>query len=244
MKKLISVSVLVLIFIFSVIPVFSALTANVLDEAGVFSAEQAQRLQEKIDDINKDAEFTTYAITVDDIDTSTIEAFSEKYQKQHDLDDNCVFMIISMGSRDVDICAHGKGENALDQNRREEVYEDMYDYLHSGSYYQAYDIFLDGVKKYSKPYVSPSWIFIALVAGFLISLIISNSLKKQLKTVEFQRDARPYVRPGSMNLRNSRDQFLYFTVNRVAKPKDNGGKGGMHSSGGGGGSFGHTSGKF
>ena len=243
MKRIICILAAVILLSLCVIPV-SASTANVFDEIDLLTQDQQNSLQEKIDDINKDAEFTTYIIIVNDLGGQTVEQFTEQYQQQHDLSDDCAMMVVAMQSRDVDIAAKGKGENALDQNRREEIYDDMYDYLHSGDYYKAFSVFLDGVKKYSHPYVPFTWVLISLAIGFIIALIVSNSLKKQLKTVEFQRDAKPYVKAGSMNLRKSSDQFLYFTISRVARPKNNGGKGGMHSSGGGGGSFGHTSGKF
>lgn len=243
MKRFAAV-ITVFILVFALAISVSASTSGVFDESGIFSAEQQNELQTKIDDIEKDVEFKTYVITVPSLEGYTVEQYTEMYRDQNDLYTDCVLMLVSTGDRKVDIASQGKGQDAISESDRETIYNDVYDYLAESDYYSAFSIFLDDVKTYSHPHVSGIWILISLAAGFIISLLISNGLKSQLKSVEFQRDASSYVKPGSMNLKRSNDQFLYFTISRVAKPKDNGGKGGMHSSGGSGGSMGHTSGSF
>ncbi|MBQ9472409.1 MAG: TPM domain-containing protein, partial [Ruminococcus sp.] len=53
----------------------------------------------------------------------------------------------------------------------------------------------------------------------------------KLITVAMEHGAANYVRAGSMNVTQSRDTYLYSTVTRTEKPKNNGGS--SHSSGGG-----------
>ena len=101
------------------------------------------------------------------------------------------------------------------------------------------------VKNLPKEPLSLIWIPIAIVAGFILSLIIVGRMKAKLKTVRFQPAANSYMKAGSMNITESRDLFLYNTVTRTAKPKDNdsGGGSSTHTSssgsthGGGGGKF-------
>ena len=67
-------------------------------------------------------------------------------------------------------------------------------------------------------------------------------MRAQLKSVRSQESAVDYVRSGSMDVTRSNDIFLYNTVTRTAKPKDDtsdtGDTGGSDSSHGGtGGSF-------
>lgn len=101
------------------------------------------------------------------------------------------------------------------------------------------------VKNLPKEPLSLIWIPIAIVAGFILSLIIVGRMKAKLKTVRFQPAANSYMKAGSMNITESRDMFLYNTVTRTAKPKDNdsGGGSSTHTSssgsthGGGGGKF-------
>ena len=64
-------------------------------------------------------------------------------------------------------------------------------------------------------------------------------MRAQLKSVRSQERAVDYVRSGSMDVTRSNDIFLYNTVTRTAKPKDDtSDTGGSDSSHGGtGGSF-------
>ena len=84
-------------------------------------------------------------------------------------------------------------------------------------------------------------IIISIAIGFVIALIVVSSMKQKLKTVELQRDATTYVKQGSMQVNVERDFFLYSTITRVAKPKNNGSSTHTSSSGrshgGGGGRF-------
>lgn len=89
------------------------------------------------------------------------------------------------------------------------------------------------------------WIPIAIVVGFVLSLIIVGNMKAKLKTVRFQAAASNYIKDNSLNINERRDLFLYNTVTRRAKPKndDSGGGSSTHTSssgtthGGGGGKF-------
>ena len=101
------------------------------------------------------------------------------------------------------------------------------------------------VRNLPKEPLSLIWIPIAIVVGFVLSLIIVGRMKAKLKTVRFQAAANSYIKDGSLNITESREMFLYNTVTRTAKPKDSdsGGGSSTHTSssgsshGGGGGKF-------
>ena len=87
-----------------------------------------------------------------------------------------------------------------------------------------------------------------LGAGFVLAFIPMMIMKEKMKSVTMQTEAHDYLVPNSCMLTVRRDQFLYHTINRVPRPKDNpnrssGGGGGVHisssgrSHGGGGGRF-------
>ncbi|MBD9097606.1 MAG: TPM domain-containing protein, partial [Ruminococcaceae bacterium] len=132
--------------------------------------------------------------------------------------------------------------------------------LSDGDYAAAFDTFAELCDDFitkartGKPYDSgnmpkepmkPGWILVAVIVGFILSFITVGSMKNKLKTVRFQPAANSYMKAGSMNITESRDLFLYNTVTRTAKPKDNdsGGGSSTHTSssgsshGGGGGNF-------
>ena len=81
---------------------------------------------------------------------------------------------------------------------------------------------------------------VSLIVGAVLSFLIPMSvLKGQLKSVRMQAAASSYVRPGSRELRQQRDIFLFRNVTRTARPKNNSSSGG----GGGGGSSRSTGGR-
>ena len=82
----------------------------------------------------------------------------------------------------------------------------------------------------------------------MLAFIPMMVMKGKMKSVAMKSEAQDYLVPNSRKLTVSRDQFLYHTINRVPRPKDNpnrsaGGGGGVRisssgrSHGGGGGRF-------
>ena len=85
-------------------------------------------------------------------------------------------------------------------------------------------------------------IAICMGVGLLIGLVTVGIMASKMKSVRMQSGASDYVRPGSMQLTNSRDIFLYSHVTRTPKPKNNSSSGGGGRSGGG--SRGGAGGRF
>ncbi len=137
----------------------------------------------------------------------------------------------------IDGCGYYLAEDMEDEgyeDRREDYSDDMfYDF---GDYYGEAEVS-------SGP--QPIWIPIAIGIGLVIALIVMSIMKHGMKSVRMQSAAADYVRSGSFSLSDSRDVYLYTTVTKTAKPKDDdddfnsGGFGagghfsGTHMSGGG-----------
>jgi len=107
--------------------------------------------------------------------------------------------------------------------------------LGDGEFYDGIMGFLGGIEsELSFPWLIN--LIIAVVIGIIVGLITVSVMKGKLKTVHYQNNAKNYVRDGSFVLDKSRDLYLYSTVTRVAKPKNNsnGGRSGGSSRSGGG----------
>ena len=74
---------------------------------------------------------------------------------------------------------------------------------------------------------------------------LTGNMRRKLKTVRKQDQAASYVRQGSMKVTRSNEYYLYSTVSKSAKPKneDSGGGSSTHTSSSGD-TFGGSSGKF
>lgn len=87
----------------------------------------------------------------------------------------------------------------------------------------------------------PLWLLAAVVIGLITALIVMTIMKSGMKSVKMQSAAANYVRRDSFKLNESHDLFLYHTVTRTARPKDNDNDSGSHHGGfGSGGGFSST----
>ena len=108
--------------------------------------------------------------------------------------------------------------------------------LSAGDYAGAFKAYANEVKReiiHKTSFFNWTRVGAALVIGFIIALIVVGSMKAKLKTVRFQPAANNYLKPGSLNVTLAQENFLYNTVTRTARPKDDGGSGGSHMSSGG-----------
>ena len=86
---------------------------------------------------------------------------------------------------------------------------------------------------------------VSLIVGLILSCTTVGKMKAKLTTVRAQAAANSYIKPGTLNINDSREMFLYRSVTRTQKPKNNSSSGGSstHTSssdtthGGGGGKF-------
>lgn len=68
---------------------------------------------------------------------------------------------------------------------------------------------------------SLKWLGTSLIIGLVIAFIYTMYLKSQLKTVRRKPSASDYVVPGSMQLTQQRDIYLYANLKKTPKPKNN-----------------------
>ena len=64
------------------------------------------------------------------------------------------------------------------------------------------------------------WFVLMIGVGALLALFPLASMKAKLKTVRPKQSAASYVRKDSFHLTTDRDVFLYHTVSRRERPKN------------------------
>lgn len=69
--------------------------------------------------------------------------------------------------------------------------------------------------------LSPMWIVICIIGGFLLALIPMGILKGQIRNVHIQKSAVQYARKGSLVLYGQADSFRYSNVTAVPIPRSN-----------------------
>ena len=166
-----------------------------------------------------------------------------------------------MGDRNWAIATHGYAIDAFTDAGQSYIMDQVKTYLSDGDYNEAFQTFalqcddfimqaesgepydVDNLPK--EPFDVGANLLIAIGVGIVAGLLVTGNMRRKLKTVQKQDQAASYVRKGSMEVTKSNDFYLYRTVSRTAKPKEEEHSGGSttHTSSSGD-TFGGSSGKF
>lgn len=265
MKKRISVFLTaILLCLACAFPVW-AKPARLADQAGLLDQEQQEKLTETLDEISEKNQVDVVVVTTNSLEGKTARDYADDYfidqgYGQGENGDGILFLV-DMGERNWAIATHGYAIEAFTDAGQEYIMEQVKPYLSDGEYEEAFQTFalecedfilqaqesepydVDNLPK--EPFDIGANLMIALGAGLVAGLIVALAMRGKMKTVRKQDQASSYVRPGSMNVNRSRDYYLYSTVSKTAKPKneEHGGGSSTHTSSSGD-TFGGSSGKF
>lgn len=238
---------------------------SVIDDAGLIKASDEKELDKKIKNIQKD-KFAVVILTVKSLDGKSAQDYADDYYDNNDygLDNekSGVLFLVSKGDRKYHISTKGAGIKAFTDYGIGRVKEEIKPYLSDGDYFNACDEFLNITKDFVKVYKDGTpydtdnpyneeidYVIlevIALVIAFVIALISVGIMRLRMNTAKPKGTAMEYIKKGSFKLTSEKDIFMYSTVTKTAKPKDNDNSAGgstTHVSssgsehGGGGGSF-------
>lgn len=264
MKKII-IPMIVLILCFAIVPSAMAANPHVVDDAGLLTSAEESALSDKIDDIVDEYGFDVVIVTTYSCGNQNIMDYADDFYDYNEYgigeNNDGVLLLISMEERDWWISTTGYGITAFTDWGIEYVGEQIKGDLSDGDYYSAFDNFLnltdDFLKqaKSGRPYDTNNKIMGmkdyavrvggAALIGLIVALIATGIMKSKLKSKRPNQFAHEYIRQGSFKITNSKDIYLYRTVNKTPRAESNNSGGGssthMGSSGtmhgGGGGKF-------
>ena len=255
------------------LPAGTDTTSLVMDAANLLTDAERQSLEQKALRIAEKYGCDPLIVTVNSMGGYSAARFTEALYSQYELGQgsagSCVMLMVSMGSRDYDLMAHGYGNTAFTDYGKQVMENRFVPYLSQGAYYTAFDLYLSDCEELlamaaeGEPFdygTDPEVLAsrkrthqvtgVALGIGLpgLIALIACQGMKSQMKTVRKQTTAGRYVTAQGLNLTRREDHFLRTATTRTRIQSNNGSSGG-HGGGGGGthvnsGGFSHSSGKF
>lgn len=248
-------SLLVMLTILSPLPVHAADQLTYLvDDAGLLSSEDAASIESQLTDLAQ--KYDMHYVIVTDVDpniSSAMEAADDFFDYNgYGLGDDRsgVLLYINMSTRDVWISTRGFGISTFTDAGIEYILDQLVEGLGDEAYFETFENFTalcDDFTQQAKngtpydvdhmPQEPFPWIgglIMCMALGAIVGLIYILILRGQLKSVAPNESAADYVVKGSLHMTNSREFFLYRTVDRTARPQEN-------SSSGGGGSTTHTS---
>lgn len=261
MKKsvtiLLSLAILLIFCLGMALPVSGAPLEQIYlrDNGDVLTDAEEARLSEKLEKVGRERECDIAVVTVRTLNGRNVQRYAHELYDIHGYgqgsDRDGILLLISVGDREYAFSVNGFAHRSLSEKALDRIEDDVVASLSEDRYAAAIDAFADncdyllGLARDGKSYNPFPWVIlpISLVLGFLIALVSVNSMKNKLKTVRFAGNAANYVRRDSLVLRDSREIYLYSTVTKIPKPKNNG-SGRSSSGGSSGGSRGGRSGHF
>lgn len=268
-KKLIPLLFLAVGFLF-LLPLHAfAATNTVVDDAGLFTAEEIQSLTEQTADINKKFKGELFIYTTTTTDEDTKEAARTYLRGQIGNNENGAVLLIDMGTRSYYLATSGNMIDYLTDSRIKAINEEVEEGLRSSDYYSAATAFLDGSSRYIDEGVpgghyyidettgkitrykvlTPLEILIALgiAAAMAIAFFVSVTARYQLKRAQYR---YPFREKSSLTLSRKEDTLTnsFVRTRVIPRVKNNnnggGGSGGSTIGSSGGGTFGGGGGKF
>lgn len=240
----------------------SAAAPRLVDDADILSDAQENTLLEQLNEISRRQSVDVVVYTVASVGgASAQDAADEVFESGgygNGADRSCILLLVGMEESVWHITTAGYGITALTDAGIEYTADRFVPYLSQGEYAQAFAVYADTCDELmdrayagdpfdvddlpKKPFPAGRNFLISLVIGFIAAWIVVGKQKAQLRSVRKKAAAGEYTRQGSMEVSESRDFFLYKTVERREKANDSGGSSTHKTSsgttvGGGGGKF-------
>lgn len=256
MRKLICLLLAVLLLAAAPLTVFAA-PDPVTDEAGLLTESQDHELTGLL---GKPGIGTLCVVTLEsleseftyDWDCDTIEDYAETWAEKAGV--GVVFMI-AMEERQWCITAAPEYESVINGPVIEKIAAECVPHLQKGEYYEAFVIFAEHCTECLEDFepsdpptdgvpgkeggITFGRILICLMIGLAVGGITAGIMAGMNNSVKPRSSAADYVRSGSLQLRSSRDIYLYHHITRTPKAQNN-----SSSGGGSGGSRSTRSGSF
>ena len=261
MKKLLCVLLLMLF----TLPALSE-PLRVADNANLLTAQEESELLSRADAISEKYALDVIIATTNDSRGMVLGDYAADLVDYNDFRTDNIILAVAMDQRKYVCVTTGYGIYAFTDYTLEKIYDAMESDMIDGNYFDAFMTYLnisDRVLKQAKngaPYDTNNPLdtrslkevlllraALSLIPGVIIGWVIAYGQKRRMKSTVPQRSAENYL--THMDLRRSRDIYLYTTTSRVRAQTNNGGSGGggsstfsgssgrSHGGGGGGRSF-------
>ena len=259
-KKCLSFLCLLLLCVSVILPAHAAgASSRLVDNADYLTDSEETALLNKLDEISTRQGLDIVIVTIPDLYGEDITAFADDFYDENGYHPDGILLLISDYDREWAISTAGYGITAFTDAGQEYLTGQFLDALSEGEYAAAFDTYADLCDEFITqakagtpydvgtlprgPFHAVKNLLISVCIGFFAALIVTGSMKSKLKTVYAQTAASQYVIPGSMNITESRELFLYRQLQRHKREDKKSGGSSTHTSSSGR-THGGSSGKF
>ena len=229
-------NICLLLIIFSA-PVFSL--ERVVDNAGLLTTGEIANLRSSIASISSKYNFDLVIVTERNIGGMNIESYADNFFENNGYglgaDRSGALFLQVTDTREIFVSTTGSGIRIVNNNALNKILNDAISGLRTNSYYRAYNSFLVNMEEFLVLYskggrtynIFYKWNFIFVAIGWLIAAAIGfitvASWKSKMNTAITQTQAGGYMIPNSLSFKVKQDSFLYSTVTKTPRPKQQGG---------------------
>lgn len=233
---------------------------RLIDGGDLLTAAQETAIAERLDEVSERHDLDCVIVTVNTLGGKEDMEFADDYYDYHGYRADGILLLYCPNEGARYISTTGDAQYIFVDDRFYELTDQIVPYFDRGDFNGACLTFADACDEiitavreeyadssdsyygyYAENFNSErrsvfSWWIVAfglLIGAVLSFLIPMNVMKGKLRSVRAQSAASDYVRPGSMNLTQNRDVFLFANITKTPIPKDTSSR----SGGGGGGGF-------
>lgn len=225
------------------------------DYADLLDSTEELNIRNMLDEVSQELAFDIVIVTTNSTDGKSAQAYADDFfdYNGYGYGENYdgVLLLINMEYREWYISTTGYGMEAITNSEVQEIGGELVEYLSYGDYEGAFTAFADlieeevNAERDSEVLDVGEILFrllIAAVIGMGLAFIPMTVMKKKMNNVAMKNEASDYLKRDRIQIKENRDMFLYSTVSRQRKPKENSSGGGHigssgRSHGGGGGRF-------
>ena len=239
---------------------FAPENRQLIDKADLLTYEEEASLRRELQEASEELGTELAVVTMQSLGEYDIDWFLNTLYDEggygYGSSRSGVLLLICMQTREYRILSNGYAGDTIGDYEIDRIGDAFVSDLSAGNYYDAFETFTsecrdfltgnyddyydydydDDYSDYGEPLAPETKLVICLVIGLVVSGIVMFVLYRQLKSVRKQPGANAYIRPGSLQLTQVGDYYMYRHVSRTAKPQNNGshgGDGGSRHSGGG-----------
>lgn len=246
MKKIVAILMTLLLLAALAVPAMAAQMGDyVVDDADLLTDYEEQKLEAALADLSEKWDMSFVLVTTDDTGSKSSNAYADDFFDYGGYGYDGILWLIDMDHRKSTISTTGYGITVFTDAGQEYMQDIIAPMLTDGDYAYAAERFIDLCDDYCRqaeegsPYDNGNMpndefdsfgaLLISLLLGLIAALLTTTIMKGQLNNVHAKVAATDYVKPGSLQVTEARDLFLYRNVTRTVRAKESSGSS-THSS--------------
>lgn len=239
MKKMVSCALLLLLFVTIALPVFAAFdNPPIVDNAGYLSQTEFAELSEALEQVRDKYDFEVAIYTEWDLSAGSAQAAADDIYDYNGYgageNDDGILFYIARNQRQYHFTTYADGSRVFNDDGLIYLEGKVLPYLKNDDYYGACKAYIQTADELLEmanegtPYheAERDWGYIftvvALCLGIppVIALVAMGLQLRKMKTAVKNDYAVNYMKPGSFQVTESRDLFLYSTITKTERPKE------------------------